>query len=449
MTAFQDANVRSLALSRAAAKLSIAIISYGSMVYLATEGASQFEISLVSASTYFSAVLFGVQGGVLADSLSKRFAIIAGYITLAVLSIVIPFVFGTGVTELIAMMFIAGAMMQVISPSLKAIVALVSTPRDMATVSVSVSVAGSIASAIGSSFVAPAVIKFASIDLLFVIAACVMLFGAYRTVKLPKLEAGRTLRQAASEVDWIPRTLSVKYIGTWIMNNPGVSTIVLLGAMVVAIFEAFNTLIPVYVRDVLDANPANAIYIFAPAGIGFLIGMFTTPTLIHKIGQRRLAIVSISIMSVSMILFGLIDQVAPLLAPISPLRLLGWIFSVEINELVLAASLIALPANYGSTAASAAVQNYINARVPVEKQGAIFGMQEVKENIVTLVLVLALGTISTFTGPKIVFIVAPIVVFGVVIALLRYSHRMIGGESITTREAWDSLMDSDEEPSQH
>jgi MFS family permease len=447
LTVFRQRDVRSLALSRASAKLSLAVIAYGSMVYLAANGGSQLEISLVSASTYLSAVLFGVQGGALADSLSKRMAIASGYIVLALLSIFVPIMFGTGVMQLIAMMFIASALMQIISPSLKAIVAIVASPNEMAIVSVSVSIAGSIASAVGSAIVAPVLIKWTSIEVVFYVAAAIMLFGAYRALKLPAVEKGSKMREAVTSIDWRPVAISPRYAAQWFINNRSISTLVLIGAMVVAIFEAFNTLIPVYVRDVLDANPTNAVYIFAPAGIGFLIGMFATPKLIKLIGARSLAVTSVLIMAVSMILFGLVDIVAPVLAPFSPLRLGEWAFGVSINDKVLAASLIALPANFGSTAAGASVQNYINARVPIEQQGATFGLQEVQENLFTLMLVLLLGIVSTLTGPRAVFVAAPFVVIALVLGLIRYSHRTMGAGPVTHREAWDELMNR-EDPSE-
>ena len=37
----------------------------------------------------------------------------------------------------------------------------------------------------------------------------------------------------------------------------------------------------------LDADPANAVFIFAPAGIGYLLGMLTAPWAIARWGARR------------------------------------------------------------------------------------------------------------------------------------------------------------------
>ena len=159
LSAFKRPSVRVLAVSRASSKLAGATVSYGSMVYLASAGGSQWQISLVAASTYLSAVLFGLQGGLLADSLSKRLAIVAGFVAQAALCILIPFFFGTGATQFVVIMFFSSALMQIVSPSLKSAIALVATPDEMATVAASISIVGSIGSAIGSSLLAPILIK--------------------------------------------------------------------------------------------------------------------------------------------------------------------------------------------------------------------------------------------------------------------------------------------------
>jgi hypothetical protein len=145
-----------------------------------------------------------------------------------------------------------------------------------------------------------------------------------------------------------------------------------------------------------------------------------------------------------MMLFGLVDQVAPLLAPISPLRLLGWLFDIGISKEVLAASVIAIPANFGSTAAGALVQQYINSRVPVEQQGATFGLQEVQENVFTLAVVVLLGGLSALGGSKVVFVLAPAVALLLVISLIRYSYHVPGKHDISRREAIEDLVGKDE-----
>ena len=79
------------------------------------------------------------------------------------------------------------------------------------------------------------------------------------------------------------------------MAHRPVASMVLVRILCAALFEGFNSLIPVYVREVLHEDPANSIYIFAPAGIGYLIGAVGGPWLIHWFGERKLAIISLDL----------------------------------------------------------------------------------------------------------------------------------------------------------
>ncbi len=442
--AFRQPEVRNLAQSHGAARLAMATVSYGTMVSLASHGAAQWEISLVSASTYLSAVLFGVQGGILADSLSKRVSIAGGYIVIAALYLALPVMFGAGIGQLLIVMFLSSAVMQVVSPSLKSAVALVSKPRDVAVVATSVSMISSIASALGSSFLAPVLIKVTSLNVLLVVASLILAVGAWETLKLPKTEHGAALRDAVRQVGWREHMFSLRRMAVWLVNYRWVGVLLLVGAIAVSLNEALNTLIPLYVRHVLDSDPTNTVYIFAPAGIGYLAGMLLTPLLIDRIGSRKLALISVFIMSGSMILLGLIDIVTPFVAPFSPLRLVGALFDQHINDKVLAASTIAMPANFGSTAAGSSVQTFINRRVPLAQQGATFGVQEVLENSATLVLILLAGVISGLVGPRLVFVVAPIVAFALVLWLIVYSFRVAAHQQIRVSDAWHELTNSDD-----
>jgi predicted MFS family arabinose efflux permease len=108
--------------------------------------------------------MFGIQGGSLADSLSKRLALVLGYLAQAALCLLVPYLWGTGVGALMLIMFLTGAINQVVTPSIKSATALVATPVQLATVAASISIVGSVASAIGSAFLAPVLIKYTSID---------------------------------------------------------------------------------------------------------------------------------------------------------------------------------------------------------------------------------------------------------------------------------------------
>lgn len=442
--------VQILAVSRFAAKMAAATLSYGVMVFLATEGASQFQISLASSASYLAALLFGLQGGMLADSAPKQRTLAIGFVIQAALCLILPLLFGTKIVPMLVLIFLTSAMNQVISPGLKSIVAVVSSPAEVATTGALVNVLGSIGSAIGSSFIAPLLIKLFSINAVLLVGGVLFLIGAIRIRKLPEKEAegAKSLSGSISSMNWKPRALSLKYNADWIMSHRAVGSMLLVGIMCAALFEGINSLLPVYTREVLDEDPANMIYIFAPAGIGYLIGAVGGPRLIHRFGERRLILYSLVLMIAGAFMLGAIDAVAPFVAWLNPLRILEPLFGIEISQVVLAAGIIALPANLGSTAASQSVQVYINRHVPVIEQGGIFGLQQVQQNAFNLATVFLLGVVATFTGPQYIFFVAPLVVGAILLGLVRYSFRHTSAEPIQRGQGAHFLIDAREEDQQ-
>jgi MFS family permease len=435
----KDGRVQTLIYAKNVQKLGIATLSYGASIYLADTGASQFQVSLVACTGYVAALLFGFQGGTIVDSVPKRTAMALAYAAMAILCFVVPAIFGTDVPDLVFLAFLVAVLGTVTGPSIKAAVALVATPAAMATVASVLNLFGSFGSAIGQAFAAPILMKVWGIDGVMYGAGVILFTGAVWSLKVPKEEARSSVGHALHEVDWKPRALDLRGIARWVMDTRRVATIVLVGAVVVALGETVGSLIPVYVRDVLGADPTYAVFIFAPAGIGYLAGMFTAPWAIARWGARRFGFGALLIMAVGVMLFGLVDLVAPILGPISPTRLFELLPNVDLSNEMLAAGFIALPANYGSTATGAAVQVFINEKVPLVRQGGVFGMEKVIENALTIVAILSLGAIATWLGSEIVFIVAPLVVFSFIVWLIRYSYRRAGQPIPTARTVVEEL----------
>jgi MFS family permease len=443
----QHPPVQVLAVSRFASKMASSTLSYGVMVFFATAGASQFQVSLASSAAYLAALIFGLQGGMLADSAPKRQVLYLSLIIQAGACFLIPSLFGTGIGDLLFIIFLTSALSQIVSPGLKSVVAIVATPAEVATTGALVNVLGSIGSAIGSSLLAPILIKVSGIDVVLYATGFLFLVGAIRILKLPKAESagGKTLSENIRTMDWKPKALSLRYNAEWITAHRTVSSMILVGIFCTALFEGFNSLLPIYVREVLDEDPANSVYIFAPAAIGYLIGAVGGPRLIHWLGERKLVIVSIFLMAAGSILLGSIDAVDTFFARLSPLRLLEPIFDIELSDAVLAAGVIAIPINLGSTAAGQAIQVYINNRVPVMRQGGMFGLQSVQQNAFNLASVFLLGLLATLVGPQYIFFLAPFVVAAIVLSLVRYSLKLLSGERARIGAGVDFLTDESED----
>jgi hypothetical protein len=147
---------------------------------------------------------------------------------------------------------------------------------------------------------------------------------------------------------------------------------------------------------------------------------------------------AIAITSVGMMSFGLVDVLAPVLAPLSPMRLLEP-FGVHLSDEVLAAGVIAIPTNFGSSIASMAVQVFINRTIPVANQGSVFGLQDVLKNALNICAVVAVGLCARVVPIEYVFLVTPVAVVLLVLWLIVIVTRRESGKRLTTLQAWQAL----------
>jgi MFS family permease len=421
--ALRDPAVRALIGSRLASVLGIATLTYGAMIYLAASGAPQIVISLAGATRYLAALLFGIGGGALADAMSKRTAMVTAYALQAAACFIIPTIWGATVPSLIILIFIVSLLGQIVTPAVKAATALVTSAAQVAVVAAIISVAGGIGSALGTTILAPILINFSTLQMLAYVSGAILAFGAIRALKVPPEEESASLTRAARTTDWRKTVPTLRQTAEWLLANRKVGAMLLVGSVVVALFDGLNTLMPVYVRDVLESDPTSTVYILAPGGIGFLAGTAVGPWVMDRRGERALGVMGLMLLSLGFVLFGIIEFVAPLLAPFSPLRLLS-LFGISLSPEIEAAGLISIFTALGSTGAGAAVQTYVNRYVILAQQATTFGMQEVLDNALTLLAVLALGGLATLLGLKLVFIIAPPLIVGIVIWVIRSCFRV-------------------------
>ncbi|MEZ4499949.1 MAG: hypothetical protein R2839_07670 [Thermomicrobiales bacterium] len=92
-----------------------------------------------------------------------------------------------------------------------------------------VTMSGSIASAVGSSFLAPVIIKYSTMKTIF---DCgwrdLSLFGAIRTLKLPSTEKTLGVVDVMKNVEWKPEAL-IRWTASWIVEHRPVATMILSG----------------------------------------------------------------------------------------------------------------------------------------------------------------------------------------------------------------------------
>ena len=212
------------------------------------------------------------------------------------------------------LVFIETTLGQLGTPAIKAATAEVTTPAQVAVAAAMMAVAGGIGAAVGSAFVAPVLLNVSTMTAVIYVAGAALALSAVWVWRLPTGDAATPFMAAVRAIDWRAAVPSPRRTATWILENRRFAAMILVGGMAVAMYEGMNSLMPIYVRDVLGADPTNTVFIIAPGGLGFLAGSALGPWLMDHRGERALGIYSLAILSLGFVLFGLVKRVAPFLA---------------------------------------------------------------------------------------------------------------------------------------
>ena len=174
---------------------------------------------------------------------------------------------------------------------------------------------------------------------------------------------------------------------------------------------------PQYVREVLDVDPANALYVFAPAPLGLLLALGVTPMLIGRVGERPVAVTGFALVAVVMTALGLV-------APLS--EALSWLFFFDIPGVgprVETAALLSIFLGFGVTLAAVATQTYVSRTVPLRIQGRAFALLGVLKDGLAIFPLLALGAVASRIGVDAVITVAPVFLLVIAVGLDRLVSR--------------------------
>jgi hypothetical protein len=325
-----------------------------------------------------------------------------------------------------------GELPQLIGPSEKAVIPLVSARSQSASAAAIVSVADSIGTGVGGGFVAPVLMKTTGIDPLLFVCGGILAFAAVRVFSLPvQREVGvkESLRRLKlSELD-----LGLRSALDWLLGWPAIATMITAGVVVSVLNLSMSTLGPSYVGTALEADPADAVYVFAPGSLAALVALLIGPWLIDKTGERQLAISAVFLQAGALFSLAFIDELAPVLAPISPANVLK-LFGQEPSDALLAASFISIFTGFEASLSGFAVQTYLNRRVPAIQQGRTSGLQSMLANAVAIIPLIGLGALANVTSVQAILFWAPRVVLPVVYVLIGVTSRMTGRERPKGRE---------------
>jgi MFS family permease len=246
----------------------------------------------------------------------------------------------------------------------------------------------------GMVFLAPTILKLGDEQVMFVAAGGLFTVAAGLAVWLDTFHEGQ-------EVE-LPRgalfgSIPEEFRKGWraLASDPASALAMSQLTMSSTLVLLFAILIPRYMEDILNISPDNAAFIFAPTGVGALVGLRFIPWF-SRGGKNRVVIIGLVGIAVSLVLLATVRGLAEIMqttpGPLNPGRFLG------LSLLQSLTMLFAAPMGFSYALLNAPAQTVLHERAPPEMRGRIFATQVVSANFVSLLPLLLVGAIIDFAG---------------------------------------------------
>ena len=403
---------QALLASRFLTDVAINALLFGALISTARSGGGAIQAGMLGTVYLLPGVLLGLYGGAVADAIPKRVALAGAYVGMGVLTLGVAFVLGSSFVALLLVIFVVRILHQVSQPSEASTIPLVATTEELAGASSMLGLVSSAADLVGKALLAPLIVRAFGVDPVTIMAGLLFLLSASRVFDLRPPPHPGPLRDDVSAVE-----ASTMGVVRWLLAERAVMWMLVLAALASTINVVLGILGPQYVSEVLGVDPANTLYVFAPAPIGLLIALAVAPLLIRVFGERPIAVLGFVFVSTAVTALGLVVTITDLL---------GWVLVFGIPGVgpeVEMAALLSMFLAAGVTLAVVATQTYISRTVPLRIQGRAFAMLGVLKDGFAIPPLIILGAASKVVGVDTVITIAPVFLLLLAVAIDRLVSR--------------------------
>ncbi len=246
----------------------------------------------------------------------------------------------------------------------------------------------------GMVFLAPTVLKLADERAMFVTAGALFTVAAGLAVWLDIQRDGQEVELPRGALfGGIPQEFRKGWRA--LTSDPASALAMAQLTMSSTLVLLFAIMIPRYMKDILNISPDNAAFIFAPTGVGALVGLRFIPWF-SRWGKNRVVVMGLVGVAISLVLLATVRGLAEIMettpGPLNPGRFLG------LSLLQSLTMLFAAPMGFSYALLNAPAQTVLHERAPPEMRGRIFATQVVSANFVSLLPLIVVGAITDFAG---------------------------------------------------
>jgi len=390
---------------------------YGLLIVVVNRTESSIHSSILIFSFLLPGVLVGLHTGLAADRWPRQAVMFLSQ-GLRALACLAFFLWAGSLWSLYALTLGFSVIAQFNSPAESAAVPSIVPGGRLTAANALMNLTSLIAQGVGMLLLAPVFMKTVGERPLFLVTSLLYAGAALSVLSLGHLAP----RPAGEQRAATSGTLREQFRQAWrflMADTVAYNAIVQLTLASTAVL-VLAVLIPHYVDDVLGTRVDNVAFVFAPAGLGLLLGLRLVPWLDARIGSARVVTIGFVAFVVCLIAMGFVDEQAQLFRSQGSYLADIWEWSrLSLNATV--AMGLAVPLGFAFSLVNVAARAVLNERAPPEMQGRIFAGQMMLGSATSIIPLFIVGGLAEIMSARIVIVlVALAVVAAAVYSRLRF-----------------------------
>ena len=412
----QDLGFRHYWISRALSSTAYNAMLYGFLILVVRETGSSIHTSLLILSLIIPPATLASVSGVVTDRLPRGLILFLGHVLRALLAV--AFVASSGnvwVIYGIALGF--GVVGQFSGPVESALLPHIVERERLTAANSMFNLGGAVGQTVGVLILAPLFLKTVGADSLFTVIAMLYVVAAGLLLTVPNL-GFRELSEAQSHsVHATFRGVRAEFAEGWQTLRRDRTAYMGMILLVLGSTSLLVTasLAPRFADQVLGISTENAVYVFAPAVAGVVLGLRLVDWLTHQVSKSWVVTAGFIMVVLAMVAMAMVPQSARLLENQNPLGLFSPGPFGTTAARVMVTLVFAGMTGFAYSVVNVAGRSLLNERIPVSMQGRVFAAQTVLSNLASIVPLLLAGALADWWGVSPVLIAVAVAVL--VIAL--------------------------------
>jgi MFS family permease len=412
---------------------------FGMIIVVEQISESSLHLSAAMLSTIVPGVLFGLVAGVIVDRSNKKSVLITSNLLRS--AVVLGYLLYTrSLYAVYAANFVFVAISQFFGPAEASTIPALVYKRQLVAANSLFNLTFTISQLVGIVIVAPWIVKFFGASALFATIAAIYLLAGLLTMFLPSgarperslanLRGSAVIQTARDELQEALTFITRDRQTWWSM------VFVTLGSTLMLILAM---LAPRYVVVDLGIQPEDAVFLFAPAGVGIFLMTLVMTSLARRFGEGRLARAGGLIAASSMLAMAVIPEIGMNGTAIP--RKIEAVLPFQ-NPLVLPLMVVSAGIGVGFALANIPSQSVLMDRAPVESRGRIFSVLLLLGNVAAILPLAFLGELADLYGVN--QVIGLVALLLLVITVLAIRESLVGApeQEARTRRTTDNARTS-------